>query len=331
MTLLLAGASVASADDGVSINGTINGTDIASATESHPLKLDPTQPVALDVTVRNDSGTGIVGHTIRLEGRVAGLTFFSYDTTVDLAVAEHRSETLKLTLDLAGLDGQATGLIPSHLVLLDSDRHTLASQAFVADVQGSLASVYGLFGLAIFVMTGVSLAGALLALARGRLHRNRWRRGLRFLVPGIGVGLLLVFSLSAFRVLTPQPSRSIPCIVVSAIVFFVLGYLTPNPTTAEDDEDDDIDGELEPIPVEPVTVEPVQPVAVETLEPAVVETVEPVAAETVEPVAVEAVEHMPPADDAPVVPEWPVADAAPESVPVPAPATLPPPTADSPS
>jgi hypothetical protein len=89
-------------------------------------------------------------------------------------------------------------------------------------------------------LTALSIAGSLLALARGRLHPNRWRRALRFLAAGLGVGLVLVFSLSAFRAFAPLPSRWIPCVVGASVLFFVIGYLTPTPDTG-DDEDDDID------------------------------------------------------------------------------------------
>jgi hypothetical protein len=290
-TLVVASASLASADNGVSVSGSINGVPLSQGTESHPIKLDPKEPVDLTVNVRNDSNNNITVRTIRLEGVVAGLNFYRFDTAVVVNVDAHSSETRKLSLDLGGLDGQATGLIPSRLIVLDAGRHSLASQSFVVDVHGSLFSVYGLFGLAILVVTALSLVGALVALARGRLHPNRWRRGLRFLVPGIGVGLLLVFSLSAFRVLAPQPSRWLPTVVISAIVFFVLGYLTPNPTTADDDEDDD---EFAVAP-QAVTVEPVSDVAQPAPPP-------PAAVAEAEPETVTASTGN---DAAPVVPEWP--------------------------
>ena len=236
--LLFVSVSVAAADNGVTVAGSVNGVELANSSQSHPVALDPKQPATLDVVVHNDSDTDITVRTVRLEGKVAGLTFYSYDTTVDMPVGSHSTESRKLSLDLGGLDGQATGLIGSQLVVLDANRHELASQSFTADVKGSLVSVYGLFGLAILVVTGLSIMGALLALARGRLHANRWRRGLRFLAPGVGVGLCIVFSLSAFRVLVPKASTSIPIVVISGISFFVLGYLTPNPSTGDDDDDD---------------------------------------------------------------------------------------------
>jgi hypothetical protein len=114
----------------------------------------------------------------------------------------------------------------------------VASQDLVVDVRGSVRSVYAAFGLAVAAFTGVSLAGALLALARHRLSPHRWRRAVRFTWPGIGIGLLLVFTLSAFRVFVPLPHRWVPIVAVSTIVLFVLGYLTPTPDEPDDEADE---------------------------------------------------------------------------------------------
>jgi hypothetical protein len=97
--------------------------------------------------------------------------------------------------------------------------------------------VYGLFGLAVLVLTACSLAGALVALARHRLHPNRWWRAVRFATPGIGAGAVVVFTLGVLRVLAPQPTTAVPLVLVGAAVGFVAGYLTPGPdrdvTTAD--------------------------------------------------------------------------------------------------
>jgi peptidoglycan/LPS O-acetylase OafA/YrhL len=105
--------------------------------------------------------------------------------------------------------------------------------------------VYGMFGLAVIVLTVLSLGGALLALARHQLPENRWRRGLRFLTPGLGVGLFAVFTLSAMRVLVPRPGVWIPILLVTGGGAFLAGYLTPSP----DDEEENGDGELDGPPV----------------------------------------------------------------------------------
>ena len=111
----------------------------------------------------------------------------------------------------------------------------------VTDVHGSLVSVYGLFGLALLVLTILAFADVLLAIARHRMSPNRWRRGLRFLTPGIGLGLVLVFTLSALAVWVPSPGTWLVTVVVSAAVFFVLGYLSPTPRATEEEDDEDLD------------------------------------------------------------------------------------------
>jgi hypothetical protein len=173
-----------------------------------------------------------------------GLTFFSYDTRIGIEVPAGGHATRRYPLDLVGLRGQATGLIPARVVALDAGHDPVASQDLVVDVRGSSRSVYGAFGLAVAAFTGLSLAGALLALARHRLSPNRWRRAVRFTWPGIGIGLLLVFTLSAFRVFVPLPHRWVPIVVTSTITLFVLGYLTPTPDDPDEQGDPD-EGEVD--------------------------------------------------------------------------------------
>jgi hypothetical protein len=68
------------------------------------------------------------------------------------------------------------------------------------------------------------------------MSRNRWRRALRLLGVGIGLGLVLVFTMSALRVWVPSPGRWFTVVLVFAIVFSVIGYLTPTPASEEDEE-----------------------------------------------------------------------------------------------
>jgi hypothetical protein len=111
----------------------------------------------------------------------------------------------------------------------------LAQENGVTDVRGSLRSVYGLFGLGVAFLTALSFLGALVGLARHRLPQNRWRRGLRFLTPGLGLGLVINFTLSATRVFVPEIGRWLAITFTCAVLFFVLGYLTPTPDLVEDD------------------------------------------------------------------------------------------------
>ncbi len=117
----------------------------------------------------------------------------------------------------------------------------VASQTLVTNVHGSIRSIYGLFGLVVLLLTVSSLALALLALARHTLSQNRWARGVRFFIPGFGVGLVLTFTLSVFHVFTPSPGHWLPLLVVPCVVGLALGFLTPAPNEEElDDYDDDV-------------------------------------------------------------------------------------------
>jgi hypothetical protein len=251
-TLLLstAHASPALSTPAARVTATVDGKPFGASTESRPIRLSPRRQATLAVEVVNDTSKPLDVRIVRLEGKVVGLTFFAYDTAVGLRVAPGETGTRRFLLDLGGLDGQATGLIPGAVKLLDGDRHVVAQQGGVVDVRGSLRSVYGVFGLGVAFLTALSFLGALVGLARHRLAPNRWRRALRFLTPGLGLGLLLNFTLSATRVFVPTPGRWLTIVVVSAAVLFGLGYLTPSPDTGEDDEEDELVA-LPAVPVQP--------------------------------------------------------------------------------
>jgi hypothetical protein len=247
-TLLLTTGPQAHAADTVELVAAIDGRPVSESTESRPIRLDPKRPAALRLQVRNTGTAPVTIRTVRLRGEVMALTFFAYDTSVEIEVAPGATETRSFDVDLIGLRTQATGLIQGEVSVLDGGRHTLASQMVMVDVRGSMWSVYGGFGMALVVLTAISLGGALIALATHRLPDNRWRRGLRFLTPGLGIGLIIVFTLSALRVFVPRPGVWIPILLVSGGALFALGYLTPAPDDEDDDEDDaldDADADLE--------------------------------------------------------------------------------------
>jgi hypothetical protein len=230
-------ASPAYGDDQVALVASIDRRPVAQSGERDPIRLRPREPAVLELRVTNHGSTPIEVRTVRVEGEVIALTFFAYDTSVAFSVAPGMTEVRTFTLDLVGLGGQATGLIRGAVAIRDAERRTLASQPVVFDVRGSLRSVYGVFGLAVIGLTAVSLVGALLALARHQLPPNRWRRGLRFLTPGLGLGLGAVFSLSALRILVPRPGVWIPILLIAGGGSFIIGYLTPSPDEDEDAED----------------------------------------------------------------------------------------------
>ena len=168
-------------------------------------------------------------------------------TTVQFTVQPGAPDTLRYQLDLIGLDGQATGLIGGALTVRTAAGDPISSIPMVTDVRGSLISVYGLFGIALVVLTGLALLDAAFAVAKHRFSHNRWQRGLRLLAPGVGIGLVLAFSASVARLWVPNTGLWLVLAGLTAVVFFALGYFSPTPHDDDEDdldEDDDADTEL---------------------------------------------------------------------------------------
>ncbi|MGH9281232.1 MAG: hypothetical protein ACRD12_24515 [Acidimicrobiales bacterium] len=228
--------SAASAAD-VDLAVRIDGVPIERTSNSVPLILRPQRSVEMVVTVTNGGPSPIDVRTVRLEGTVIGLTFFRYDTSVAARVAPGQTESRHILLDLRGLQKQATGLMAGSVSVLDDDRNRIAGEDLVVDVKGSIWSLYGLFGLMMVVLTGAAVLGVLLALARGRLPRNRWMRAMRFAPIGIGFGLVVIFTLSVFRIWAPNGPGVLGVLGVLTAVAFVAGYLTPTPDEPEPDRE----------------------------------------------------------------------------------------------
>jgi hypothetical protein len=232
-------AVAAAASEKVTMTATVNGHDVGSASGSKPLRLQPGQSATIAVELTNHTGQPIDIRRVELAGRVVGLTFFSYATSVQFTVPPGAKDTLRYQLDLTGLEGQATGLIGGALTVLDAKGHPIASIPTVTDVRGSLISVYGLFGIALAVLTALALLDTALAVAKHRLSPNRWKRGLRVLAPGIGIGLVIAFTASVVRLWVPSTGLWLAVAGLTAAVFFGLGYFSPTPHDEEDDFDDD--------------------------------------------------------------------------------------------
>lgn len=207
----------------------LNATPIAD----HTVVIDPAHTIGLAITVGNTTNSVIHVHSVRLVGTALALTFFDYDTTVPFDVPAHGQTSRTLTLDLSDLDGQAVGLLPASVEVLDAGKTVLARANTVTDIHGSIDSVYGIFGIAVLVLTILAWATALLALARRTLPANRWRRALRFLPAGFGTGIVAVITLSVLRLVPPAPAIELPVIAFTAAAGLLLGYLTPQPLPAD--------------------------------------------------------------------------------------------------
>jgi len=108
-------------------------------------------------------------------------------------------------------------------------------------VRGSLFSVYGLFGLGLLSLTIIAAADVALLIARRRLPENRFRRGLLTMTPGIGVGLVLIFTMSALSVWVPTGPRWILSALMFAGACFAVGYFTGAPEREDDVPEIEVD------------------------------------------------------------------------------------------
>jgi hypothetical protein len=229
ISILAAWAGPAAASPGVGFSAKLDGRDLATISDSDPLRLQPDQQVVVDLTVTNHSNRPVTVRSVNLSGHVMGLTFYSFETEIGLVVAPGATDSRTFAIQLLGLKGQATGLLPSGLDLLDQRRHVVASHGFAANVEGAPTSVLGMFGLFVAAISALLLLAALTRLASHRLSIHRWSRAVYFAAPGLGIGLTLTFSLAAFRILLPKASSWLPIVLVSTVVLFVIGYLTPTP------------------------------------------------------------------------------------------------------
>lgn len=232
----LAGSAVAHAARGdVEVSATINDQNVGDATTASPVRLEPGSlaKVVLDVTNRGDSR--IVVKRVELSGNLLGLSFYRYVASTELVVEPGDTGQLSYFVDLTDLERQATGLIRGNVKVTDDAGRVVATIPTVTDVRGSLWSVTGLFGLALIVFTVLAFVRVGLGIAQHRLPRNRAQRGLRFLLPGIGLLLVLGFTASVLRWWSPPTGAWFAAAGISAVVFFALGFFSPMPG----DEDDD--------------------------------------------------------------------------------------------
>ncbi|WP_245746548.1 hypothetical protein [Nocardia altamirensis] len=241
LVLLWTAAQAGARPDGVDMAANIDGRDVANTSGQQPMRLEPGSTVQIAIELTNNTGAPLQIRQVELAGHVLGLSFFSYSTAVELTIAPGKSESLRYRLELRGLAGQATGLIGGELAVYGASGAAVAAIPMVTDVRGSLWSVYGLFGIALFVLTALAIADAAVAVARHRLSANRWQRGLRMLAPGLGIGLVFAFTASVARWWVPDTGLWLAFAGVAAAVSFLLGYASPTPEPDEDDLDDAAD------------------------------------------------------------------------------------------
>lgn len=216
----------------------IDGRDLDTVTRNDPLILGTSDSARVQLDLTNGGPTDLAVRSIRIEGEVIGLAFFSYTTRLDILLPAGQTTQRRFDIDISDLGQQATGLLPTKVIMIGPDREVIADQAFAVDVQGSMASIYGAFGLIMAGITAVVLAGLLLAIWRRQLPTNRWQRAIRFLPSGLGLGLVVTFTLSAARLLVPSARWWLPLLLLFGGAAFLLGYFLPVGATSSPAEAD---------------------------------------------------------------------------------------------
>lgn len=236
--------ALAQADGNLKWSASIAGRPTEEIDSNRPLLLRGNE-VAVVLDLENLSSQQLQVRGVRLNGRVMGMSFFSFTVRIDAVLGPHRRTTRKFNMDLDELSDQAVGFIPSSFQILNPARKVIAEATFPVDVRGSALSLYGWFGIIVGLLTLALLGSLLVTVYYRRLSgSNRWQRAVQFLPVGAGVGLTLTFTLSALRLLIPSAPAWLSVVLISAAVAFVIGYFMPLGRDDEhDDEHDDVDGQ----------------------------------------------------------------------------------------
>ena len=131
-------SAVAAATAAVSLNASINGTNLAHATEAAPVPVVPGRPITIAFVVHNGTSRPIAVGSVDLEGRVAGLTFFSFDTLVRFAVPPEESKSLAYLLDTTSLKAKQQASSRRHRRYRPLLGQLIVSEAFVSNIKGSI-------------------------------------------------------------------------------------------------------------------------------------------------------------------------------------------------
>jgi len=251
MGALLVGCGSGEASDALGVQASIDGTPIDEADASSPLRLDPEEEATLVLDIENPTNGAIELERVRLEGELLGMNFLTYDVRVRTTVPAGASQTLEVPLDFFDLENQASGYLRANLRTYDADEVRVSTNEFAVDVEGSPWSTMNLFAYALLVLTMASLAKNVRDAVRRQLPDNRFHRGVRFLVPGLGFGLLLSVAFSILRVFPLPVVGWVPLTLLPAAGAFAFGYFfTPGarddePTEAEENDDADDDDLVE--------------------------------------------------------------------------------------
>ncbi|HEV7525796.1 MAG TPA: hypothetical protein VGP92_12575 [Acidimicrobiia bacterium] len=236
-------AGAANAPTGVKvIAATIGTRSLMQPTRANPVVINPKQSETLLITVRNDGSSSVAIRYLRLSGSLIGVRFVRYQASAKVDVAPGATKSIAVPGDFFDIDGVASGYISATMQVVDQNRKVLASQPFVADVQGKVASSVGLLLLQAFLFAAIGIVEIVVGLARRRLPRNRFVRALLFALTALSIVVTIVVAAAMSRVALFGASTWVPALLVATAIGFVLGYLSPGRLDRRDRETpDDID------------------------------------------------------------------------------------------
>ena len=166
----------AGASGSVSMSARINGTSAGHSTQENPVNLSPDHPASVSLQVsRLDGDCRSRSRTVRILG---------HRHRPDLLLLRHlgqpagacRGRPCISSSTRAASAARPSASSPGSVKLLERPARCrrLAVDGHLRP--RSLISVYGLFGLALLILTILAFADVLLAIARHRMSPNRWRR-----------------------------------------------------------------------------------------------------------------------------------------------------------
>ena len=233
--LLITACSNETNTDQLVVDASIASTTLTSSGDA--VLLDQDQPVVLDMSVSNPGSEAVRVRYVRVVGGVMTLRVAHTNTAVDFTVAPGATRDLALELDFFDLGEQASGLVDAELILLDSDRSTLASQPFTAEVGGTMMSSLGLSTIMVAAFALASVVVGLVGVTRRTLPGNRLWRGLQLGVTGLACGLAVMLALPSSGLWLPPAGVWAPVLLISAAAGFGLGWISPGPDILNENEE----------------------------------------------------------------------------------------------
>lgn len=233
-----ASTAAASVRSPVGFTAELDGQRLDLSSTGDPIILDPDKTSTLSLDLFNASAADVVVRQVQIRGKAFGITLIAYDVTINAPVPAGDHVQVDVPVDFVDLGQQADGLLPATIRLLSTSRSVLGAQDFTVDVRGSPDSLMAIFTMVVAIATGISVASIWIAIGRRRLPPNRFRRGVRLGITGLGVGVTLTLFLAELLLVTPKGSVWVPLLAVPTVILFVLGYLSPGPLAVDEEEDE---------------------------------------------------------------------------------------------